>query len=272
MNFTIKVFLTLSVLSSAWFAGPTNAAIIWTEDFSTHGAGNNPGGNATTTGSGMIQTSGNGVVIGSSATTNPNGGDGEVLCFFSDGGTERFAVSTGTPGASLTTGKFQFDVNWVDAGTGAQPDRTFMQFVDGPTWSTNGTPYPNFSNTVGPNNGPLGLLQNNWATVCYFFNTLGVDIEYTAPDGSTELLLAGSFDVWNGTTRVGNNFMGTGNMQPIPGNIDTWAFAMFNGQTGTKFEFDNMSMDMLEHVVVPEPSTTLLSVLGLLSLLGWKRR
>ncbi|MDA8975167.1 hypothetical protein N9F50_01125 [Akkermansiaceae bacterium] len=251
---------TISFLSCAAYLGlfsVSQGAIAWTEDFSGYASGADPDGMTTTTGNGTNETVNNVEVNGSNQ-----------LLYTADGGTERYYVTT--PDANATFGSFMFDIGLVSepVGASATADRIFLQFFDGTTFDSGALSVPHFNTFFDASNAGAtvgGVL----VTMKYYFNATGVTQNYTAPDGSTEPLPTDRLDIWAGTTRITNN--GTPSFPDgIPTNVDSIAFATFNGQTGHSYVMDNFSYDAV--ITIPELSTSLILVFGLSAMTGLRRR
>jgi len=249
MKHILTFAIALVMLSST-----SQADIIWSEDFSGYADGDPVNGMATATGDGQLNSQ-NSVAVDA---------DGQLL-HDANTGTERTWISSNT---DVLCGCFGFDLAITGTPDVAGQDQIFVQVLEGPTFSTAGSPVPNFNFNLNVTNHGISTDDTAPSAVKVFFNVSGEDFIYTAPDGSTQTLASGQRRQYVGTTLIGT---GSGNAHSAgpPSAVNTLAFATFNNQRGQQFHFDNMFLDRFVHAV-PEPSA--LVVLGMMGMATFCRR
>lgn len=232
-------------------ASSAKADLIWTETFTqADGAFTD---RATETGAGFVDVDGNVSIVGNALQIVPDGGSDRV----------EFESSAGA-----LAGNFQFDLTY-DANGGTS-DVAFLQMVEGTTRSTNGSPVNNFADTV---DASVLSITTTPRTINYFFNVSGVDVDYTAPDGSMQTIATGGYDLWTGMSLSVSDQTNSGQGASAPNaGVDTLVFQLFGGQAPAIWTIDEASFNTLDFTPVPEPSSLALVVLAGLVVAGRRRR
>ncbi|MGJ8696878.1 MAG: PEP-CTERM sorting domain-containing protein [Verrucomicrobiaceae bacterium] len=242
----------LALFTGIVLSGSAQAVVVWTENFSAYSDGD-PISGSTATGSGNLDST--------TGTVSVNAA-GQVL-LVADGGRDAIQVNSTT---SATCGILSFETAFLgDSDTAAaDTDIFFLQLGEGGR-STGGSPKPNFAHTVDAGADGISTSSSSLSSVKYFFNGSAAIYTYTAPDATTQTVAPGSYDYWVGTTLIDDNATDSNNGGGIPANIDTFVAQTFNGQLGESWVFDNLQFEEFNASHVPEPSSTAILALGMLS-------